>query len=420
MKIAIFVDQFPVRSQTFVLNQITGLIDLGVDVQIIALHKGNQALFDRSELSKYQLPSRCIYLEQKQISLTGKITYRLRSILAGLCRSASFKRVMLGLNPALGKHSANLMLASIAANLPQPLTYDWIVCHFGPNGVLADKLRQTGAISGKIATIFHGSDMSAQKTIGRNRRDYKRLFNEAELLLPISELWRDKLFSLGCPPHKVVVHRMGVDLQHFTYQPLDTHALSASENGLAQRPPFRIFTAARFTEKKGLRYAIESLLHLPKHMKVNYQIGGYGDLEDELRTLVHTLDLSDSVTFCGPLNADHVKAHMLAADVFLQPSIVASDGDMEGVPVAIMEAMAVGTPVIATYHSAIPELIIDEQHGLLVPERAPQAIADKLLALYSNASLGQSIVLQARKRIESSANVKVLNQQLMNLLDQRS
>ena len=93
---------------------------------------------------------------------------------------------------------------------------------------------------------------------------------------------------------------------------------------------------------------------------------------------------------------------------------------MEGVPVAIMEAMAVGTPVIATYHSAIPELIIHEQHGLLVPERAPKAIAETLLALYSNDALGQSIVLKARKRIESSANVKVLNQQLMNLLDQRS
>jgi colanic acid/amylovoran biosynthesis glycosyltransferase len=63
MKIAIFVDQFPVRSQTFVLNQITGLIDLGVDVQIIALHKGNQASFGRRELTEYQLPSRCIYFK---------------------------------------------------------------------------------------------------------------------------------------------------------------------------------------------------------------------------------------------------------------------------------------------------------------------------------------------------------------------
>jgi colanic acid/amylovoran biosynthesis glycosyltransferase len=331
----------------------------------------------------------------------------------------SRKRICLGLNPLLGRAAVNLKLASIASTLAKPIQQDWIICHFGPNGVLANKLKRIGVLNGKVATIFHGSDISSYAALKRYSKEYRQLFCHSELLLPISELWRDRLIALGCSPQKVVVHRMGVDLAHFTFK-LKAHGeLAEYANKDDSKPALKVFTVARFTEKKGLMYAIESLLHLPNDIKITYQIAGFGELEDDLRALVKKLQLSERVTFLGPLNANEVKLHMLSADVFLQPSVVAKNGDMEGVPVAIMEAMAVGTPVIATNHSGIPELITDKQEGLLVPEKSPIAIAEALLVLFNSEELRQSMALLARKRIERSANVKVLNQQLIQLLTQK-
>jgi colanic acid/amylovoran biosynthesis glycosyltransferase len=420
MKVAIFVDQFPVRSQTFVLNQITGLIDLGHEVNIIALQKGNESLLESKYLQSYHLEQRCIYLLEHQSTGAAKLLYRLHAILLGFLNISTFLRVCKGLNPALGKQASNLMLAAIASKQHSRLTYDWIVCHFGPNAVIANKLRKMGVVSGKVATFFHGVDISAQEKVASNLLDYQDLFTDTELCLPISQLWQDKLLSYGCPPNKTVVQRMGVDLRHFNYQATNDLKVAAKQTVSSMARPLNIFSVARFTEKKGLRYAIESLLYLPNTISVNFHIAGYGDLDEELRSQVKRQNLSNKVTFLGALDAEQVKLHMGKADVFLQPSITASNGDMEGVPVAIMEAMAIGTPVIATVHSAIPELITCQQQGLLVPEKDPQAIADKLTLLYYNPTLGQLIAKQARARIEAIADVDKLNRQLVNLLTERS
>lgn len=412
MKIAIFVDLFPVRSQTFVLNQITGLIDLGVDIQIIALRKGDCLLFEQGDFLKYELEKHCIYLMEEQSGNIKKLFSRVGKIVCSLFKFPLSIKVLRGLNPAFGVQALNLMLSTIATNQTKALEFDWIVCHFGPNGVLASKLRKMKVISGKIATIFHGVDMSVSQHIVGSLNDYQRLYNDSELLLPISELWGRKLVELGANPDKIKVHRMGVDLTHFKYKP----KFKEAEHQVDKSKPFILYTVARFTEKKGLKYAIESITYLPDNLNVNFKIAGYGKLEQELRSLVKALNISHKVSFVGPVNAEEVKSHMISADVFLQPSVTALNGDMEGVPVSIMEAMAVGTPVIATYHSGIPELIENEKHGLLVCERDSQAIADRILYLYENESYCQKLVNDARKRVEKIADVEKLNMQLLNVL----
>ncbi|MDX2369994.1 MAG: glycosyltransferase [Colwellia sp.] len=420
MKVAIVVDQFPVRSQTFVLNQITGLIDLGIDVDIIALHKGNITLYTEGDYLAYQLEQRCTYLLEKKDSKANKLVYRLQRTLAGLFNPSTVSRVIRSLLPSLGKHALSLQLSTIAANQKQVLSYDWLVCHFGPNGILAHKLRKTGVLSGKIATVFHGFDISTQQSLAVYGKDYQQLFQETELLLPISELWYKKLALLGAAPEKIKVHRMGVDLNEFTFSPQSTLKANASPVTAFSKNTLKIFSVARFTEKKGLKYAIESLRFLSTDISVNYQLAGYGELEQELKLLVNELNLSGKVTFCGPLSAHQVKQFMQEADIFLQPSVTATNGDMEGVPVAIMEAMAIGIPVITTYHSGIPELITNNEHGLLVPERDSQAIADKLAYLHNDLLNGKLIAktmtIKARERIESIADVKQLNKQLVALL----
>ena len=303
------------------------------------------------------------------------------------------------------------MLSAIAASQVKVLEFDWIICHFGPNGVLANKLRQMGVLTGKIATVFHGLDMSVQEYIKQNEIDYHSLFQETELQLPISHLWRDKLINLGATPNKVIVHRMGVDLKHFDYK-----RMLSPERETKRKKVFDVFTVARFTEKKGIKYAIESLGYLPDDLPVCYKIAGYGKLKSELENKVKALGLSDKVIFCGALSSEQVKNEMLKADVFLQPSITASNGDMEGVPVSIMESMAIGTPVISTFHSGIPKLLENDKSGLLVPEKNAKAIAEKLHLLYKNITLNYELAEQARIKVESISDIKKLNEQLVTLL----
>jgi len=436
MKVAIVVDQFPIRSQTFVLNQITGLIDLGIEVDIIALRPGQLSLFEQGDYLSYQLQQRCIYLlpkpastvkKQSEQSKLSKLVFRLRMLIKALFTAKKAFRTLKSLNPKLGEAARNLTLACIVSEQNQALSYDWLICHFGPVGVLVNKLRKIGVLTGKIATFFHGFDISVKQSVINSLSGYRELFNDTELMLPISQLWQQKLISLGCAKEKVLVHRMGIDLSLFSFSSKNNSPEVGTDNDQSamveqstEQRVLQVFTVARFTEKKGLCYAIESLAKLPAEIQVNYQIGGYGELLADLQALVLRLGLANKVTFCGALNSEQVKDYMQQADVFLQPSITAKNGDMEGVPVAIMEAMALGTPIIATNHSGIPELITHNLHGYLVAERDSQAIADRLVDLHDDLVKrklkAQIMTIKARERIEANADVKRLNKQLISLL----
>jgi colanic acid/amylovoran biosynthesis glycosyltransferase len=105
------------------------------------------------------------------------------------------------------------------------------------------------------------------------------------------------------------------------------------------------------------------------------------------------------------------------ADVFLLPSVTGADGDMEGIPVALMEAMAVGIPVVSTLHSGIPELIKSDHSGWLVPENNAMALADRLAAFSDIDQQALEPVLQnARQKVETDFNQQVINRQLASLL----
>lgn len=422
MRLAIFVDQFPIRSQTFVLNQITGLIDLGVDVTIVATRQGDTS-FDYSTYRAYDLQQRCIYLLDPQQAVSKlKILRRLTRYLTSLLQSITDKHVLSKLFKAVNwrryhEYSNSLLLPTIVANTTTNrfttdseniLDFDIILTHFGTSGVLVNYLRELGVLSGKTVTIFHGFELSVDAVVERYRQHYQQLFKQGDVMLPISQRWADKLQTLGCPPEKLQIHRMGVELELFSYQ--------APKKRSYTKQPFTIFTVARFTEKKGLCYSLEAIASLPEDMGVKYLIAGYGPLEADLKAQVDALDISGRVEFLGPMNSNQVETHLADADAFIQPSITASDGDMEGVPVSLMEAMAVGTPVISTYHSGIPELITHNVHGLLAPESDAEALAKNIELLYHDAELHQRLSRQARKQIEEMADVNQLNRQLLELL----
>ncbi|AUW58808.1 colanic acid biosynthesis glycosyltransferase WcaL [Sphingobium sp. SCG-1] len=390
MKIAFFVADYPNPSETFVARQIAGMRALGHDVTIVA----GCLKAPMDEIEREGVKVRLIRQESTGIRA---LTLRLRCGVMALLNWRRLGAIIRGLA------MQSLMPAADLLSCPLHLgSYDAIVAHFGPMGVRAAILRQAGMLGGPLAVIFHGKDMSDRWTLKRFLPSYRNLFRSAELLLPISRLWRQRLIDWGAPVGKIRVLRMGVDLGLFDPVPDDKPL---------QRP-LRVLSVARLVEKKGLAYAIEGVKQAAAD--IDYRIIGYGPLEETLTE--RCAAPGNNVRLLGRRSHADVFAELRATDIFLLPSVTAEDGDMEGIPVALMEAMAMGVLVVATRHSGIPELIEDELEGLLVTERDANAIAHALDRIADGAIDIAAMRRAARAKVEREFNNSLLDHDLEALL----
>ena len=399
MKVGFFLLKFPLSSETFVLNQITAFIDMGFEVEIVALQKGDTQN-THAAWTKYNLAARTRWLQDEPQGKVAKLRHRASQTLRGIHRKNTWQALNL---KRYGAESRNLILSAICGQVVTPLHADVFIAHFGPAGVTAAKLRELGVIRGKIATIFHGIDISSRDVLNHYTPEYQQLFRRGDLMLPISDLWAGRLQKMGCPREKIAVSRMGVDMTRFSPRPVKAPAT-----------PLEIISVARLTEKKGLHVAIEACRQLKEQgVAFRYRILGIGPWERRLRTLIE----QDVVEMPGFKPSHEVKAILDDADVFLLPSVTGADGDMEGIPVALMEAMAVGIPVVSTLHSGIPELVEADKSGWLVPENDARALAQRLAA-FSQLDTDElaPVIKRAREKVEHDFNQQVINRELASLL----
>ncbi|EGE2398257.1 colanic acid biosynthesis glycosyltransferase WcaL [Escherichia coli] len=403
MKVGFFLLKFPLSSETFVLNQITAFIDMGFEVEIVALQKGDTQN-THAAWTKYNLAARTRWLQDEPQGKVAKLRHRASQTLRGIHRKNTWQALNL---KRYGAESRNLILSAICGQVVTPLHADVFIAHFGPAGVTAAKLRELGVIRGKIATIFHGIDISSRDVLNHYTPEYQQLFRRGDLMLPISDLWAGRLQKMGCPREKIAVSRMGVDMTRFSPRPVKAPAT-----------PLEIISVARLTEKKGLHVAIEACRQLKEQgVAFRYRILGIGPWERRLRTLIEQYQLEDVVEMPGFKPSHEVKAILDDADVFLLPSVTGADGDMEGIPVALMEAMAVGIPVVSTLHSGIPELVEADKSGWLVPENDARALAQRL-ATFSQLDTDElaPVIKRAREKVEHDFNQQVINRELASLL----
>lgn len=405
MKLTFFTMRFPVASETFVLNQVTHFIDAGYDVEIISVFPGD--LVNRhGAFDEYGLAAKTHYLlPEEKISLADKLGQRLKLVLpkitkVSLLRSLNVRRY--------GAQSSKLLLPAIVANARQTYVADVFLVHFGYAGALANKLRELGILKGKQATVFHGADISRRHILDEHKQDYRNLFQQSELMLPISHLWQNKLIEMGCPPEKIHVTRMGIEPEKFNFQPRD-----------AFHKPLRIVSVARLTEKKGLDVAVKASAILKQRGgQFQYTIIGNGDQDQMMRDFIAHEKMDDCVTMPGFKPQEEIRKALNEADIFLLPSKTAADGDMEGIPVALMEAMAVGLPVVSTFHSGIPELIEHNVSGWLVKEDDAEALADTLLKLSQGEVDVAPVVSAARQKVETEFNQHIAYRELAQILEQ--
>lgn len=403
MRIAFFVGAFPRLSQTFILNQITGLIDRGHTIHVYG-ELPNDIPDQHSLVQEYAL----LDIVRYRPSLPkGKVARYLKAfnIVASDIYPASLNIYRKTLNVFRYKWivlNLSLLYSASICYEDKVLEYDVIHAHFGFNGSIAAALRDMGLIKGKIVTTFHGADVS--KHLRRwGVCDYSLLAKEGDMFLPVSQKWRDKLINIGFPEDRIKVHHMGVD-------PSSVNSVAGSDQ-CDNKGLVRLVTVARLVEKKGVAYAIRALAKSlsESKMHVQYTIVGDGPLRAELERLVQSLDIEAFVDFRGWQTKSGVSDILQKSDMFLAPSITAKNGDQEGIPVAIMEAMAHGLPVISTLHSGIPELVQDRVSGILVPESDIDSLACAISTLLSDRKKRIEMGKSGRLTVEAHFNIHQLN-----------
>lgn len=374
MKVLFFTNTFPALSETFVLNQVTGMIDAGYDVKIFAWGIGEKK--PHESFKKYNLIEKTWYLDYTIPQNHFKRFAKIVPFLLTLFIKNGFKVLNL-ISSKYGRGGHNLVHSYIAYRYCQEKSWhpDIIISHFGDNGRIITALRDSGIIDEKVIffTFFHAHEI-CRLSDEEVKSQYKVMFNNKDILLPISDLWRRKLLRAGAIATNTKVFRLGVDLNKFEYNP--TKKIGNTIN---------ILSVGRLVGQKGYEYAIEGVSKYSKktNKKIIYNIIGKGELEMHLKQLVRNLNSIDIVNFLGAKTQDEVREFLNSCDVFLLPSVTDLEGFMEGIPVALMEAMATGKICISTFHSGIPELIIDGISGYLCKEKDSDEICKKLMKIES-------------------------------------
>jgi colanic acid/amylovoran biosynthesis glycosyltransferase len=401
MRIAFVVQEFPALSETFILNQISGLIDLGHEVDIYAVEPRRQDSKVHPDVEKYGLRSRTYYAV-KIPDNRWQQRLKLISLVA-----ANFHKAPMAIGRLLNLSKSGVsrltLLCEFIPWLHRSRSYDIIHCHFGMNGVKAALFKEIGAIQGRLITVFHGFDMTLYlQQVGD--RVYDRLLATADLLMPISKLWQQKLIELGGDEKKIVVHHMGIDCRRFIFQ-----VRKPSDRTV------RILTIARLVEKKGVEYGIRAIAKLgQKFPNLEYQIVGDGPLKQNLQELIQELQIGNNVKLLGWKQQQEIAEILAQTHIFMAPSVTSQDGDGEGIPVVLMEAMACGMPIVSTMHSGIPELVEHGVSGFLVAERDVDALAEKLSYLIQNPETWEKIGAAGRAYVEKYYNISRLNEQLVD------
>lgn len=240
-----------------------------------------------------------------------------------------------------------------------------VLAEFGPTGVLLEQACNEAALP--LYVHFHGYDASALLRDPIQVRHYRSLFASAAGIIVPSRALADNLMRAGCPDEKLSICFCGVDVQRF-------------RPGVPMGQ--RILAVGRLVEKKAPLLTIEAFARIAgKFPDLHLDLVGDGPLAEKCRAVVGERGLETHVTMHGALPSEVILSMMQRAVLFAQHSVVAQDGDTEGVPVSILEAMACGLPVVSTRHSGIPYAVVDGVTGRLVDEHDVNGMASAMAEL---------------------------------------
>ncbi len=358
--------KFPVLSETFVLNEILALEARGVEVHIFALAPSRDPRFHegvgRLKATIHHVPG----------------LSEIRTLLRQAKRQA-------GRSP---KRFRRQLLSVLATRRPK------LIWRFLQAAYVADRARRAGI--GHLHAHFanHPTTVAQQasKLLGipfsftahaydiyrdADPRAIARKLADARFTVTVSEYNVGFLRSLANGrPTQIELIRNGIDMARFTPQPRPPEG------------PFTILAVSRLVEKKGLPVLIEACRNLrDRGLDFRCEIVGKGAQKGLLEQLIREWELGDRVRLVGALAQQEIVERYHRAHLVALPCIVGKDGNRDGLPVSIAEALACGVPVVSTPVTGIPEVVHDGVNGLLVPEGDAVALTDAIERLMRNPEL---------------------------------
>lgn len=180
-----------------------------------------------------------------------------------------------------------------------------------------------------------------------------------------------------------------------------------------------ILNAGRFAPKKGQIYLLRAMSAIVREFpSARLVLIGFGPLEEDLRREIRSLNLQENVSIEGKVPHQRMSAYLAAADVFTLPSIISPSGDTEGLGVVLLEAMAAGTPVVASEVGGIPDVVIHRETGLLAPQKQPEELAQAVLEILKNKSLAGSLVQGGREHVVANFSWTSIASRFSDLFEQ--
>jgi glycosyltransferase involved in cell wall biosynthesis len=388
VKIAYFAEIFPSTSETWVHHEISQLIELGCDVRVFATHARPTTI--APELMKFcEITT---YLPEIKKSLI--------EVLRVFCSPTIIKNVLVGVLTECPRNRHRLQVLrdivftgffskNLAGYSPQ-----FILVHFG--GTRANLALIWSMKSGiPFGIKFHAADVFNRVALFRSK------VKRAAMLMTISrfniEFMRKQYPDIDVS--RFEIHKCGIPIEEYHFQPK-----SKSRN------PIVIMAAGRLVPMKGFAVLLRASKRLlEKGYSHKVKIFGNGPECKRLEQLIEALSLHGTVDLMGYVSPDNVRAALLDSDIFVLPAVFDPVEKMDGIPVALMEAMALGVPVISTNISGIPELIEHGMNGYLCDPDDPVSLSQAILTyLETNEKDRRRMLLAARMKIEIDHDVRKL------------
>lgn len=387
---AYVVKRFPRFSETFIVNEILAHEAAGTAVEIFSLYPPNDTHF-QDAISRVRAPVTYITAE----GLRGADLWEAIDA-AATC----VPRIWHGLRLA---HGCDGRVVYQACQLAQAIVRNGIThvhAHFAT--VSAEVARLAAAWTGVPYTVTaHAKDIYHESV---NVERLRQVLETASTVITVSDFnARHLTAQVGVLPRRLARIYNGLDLERFSYSPP------------IDRPP-RIVAVGRLVAKKGLGDLVRACALLRERgVRFQCELIGGGTEETGLRQIIAMHGLGSLIHLTGPLPQREVIASVQNAAVFAAPSIIADDGDRDGLPTVLLESMALGTAVIATDIVGIPEVVRHDETGLLVPQRNPVLLAEALHALLASPAAQCRLAQNARALIEREFDIHTNTQQMRML-----
>jgi glycosyltransferase involved in cell wall biosynthesis len=277
-----------------------------------------------------------------------------------------------------------------------------IIANYGPAG--AELIEVSDRLRIPLIVHFHGYDASVEAVIQQYMEKYERMFETAKAIVVVSTEMKNKLVTLGAKPEKVFLIRYSPASNFFKIVP-DYHSN-------------QMIAIGRFVEKKAPHLtllAFKQAQEVCPELKIKFI--GEGELLQVCKDISSSLKIKN-IEYCGVLSPEQIAEEMSNSFCFIQHSKTAANGDKEGTPVAVMEAMASGLPVISTYHAGIPDVIQNEENGFLVQEGDLEGMGKAIVKLYQDRNLAKKFGDNNKKYIQTNLTQEKYKAAWDNLIHQ--